>query len=1418
MLKDIIERPSSKSGSAPLPPSAPSPPSRSATSVRGTGFPIAVHRSQRGPSAFARARQQQAARENGQDHGRGQSQSVVAEGKAVDVIPSLSLSSPSASSSSSSIVPPRQDDDAKPKPLSEVDEVRRAVDAENIRRVQGMTPSEREDEISELEERFGSNILSFMRKRRHARLSTSDSEPSAENTTEDGPSSRSTAQMPALGQTIEQALGDAESILRDVDQENRRRVEGINGLEREQEVEELQERFGASLMDALRKRAEKRVNNKGKEKEKADGPSVAAGLDSSSSSSATAPQSIAVPPSSAPAPKTHSEDPSLSDLKAYFPSVPSETSKLAWLQPVPQTTSQQSTATRFDLSGNVLSSAAQTDLPSHLGLHHHGSSPDLAGYTISDILYLCRSTVPSQRITMMGVLSKILINLRDDQSISEATKKEVEDAEARKRAIELGIEVLAGLTRGVGVIEAGIELLYEALAGPSWTSWLDDDPTTHESQAFKPDEEKETGISSIPFEDVLPRVTELLSLEDGISPRTVHQLISILRRATYLYGEICETICTTLPTIIKQHVIQRVWPPKSTETQAGSRADLRYPSLDALRLLQDITTSSRACAEELLGQGVYETTLRFVVTATWETSESTDSSIVHHGQSLASVVLETYSVLGRYGLSSSIVTSSPEIWRLLGAWVERQSQPSSLTPPPISRRLVRAYFKCLGIWITCAVDPHRTTPEHDLTWAQVDAMKWQEEAVTFIQNIENITTTTDDAKSSTQAAVHINGITEIIAAVAMLNLWAKGVTVNGVKNGEQEKAAVQNGLKESRMSELVDGLLPLDNDMDEKQEEFLAACVQLHDHLEPVGELLGREILDNLRQRYLTKSSINDRSPRGSSRAATYIQYHLVQLDIRAAPDSSTTSWLSSAFNLFQSFTTGDEPLALDLLDAILKINYTASIQHFTSLSISHSDGLQLLRPLLQYTILPNVEHIVAPYQPSHLYLKATSTLRSSTPRISDEKPALPGLPLQADWMFSPLNELLRSGTSDALAQVPPDWQASEVEIVQASLILAVLAYGHEHETSTGAVSDTITNTNGQASKHEHVGTALLRTGLDNEDRSRIILNLMKVHMLEHGQTTSNTANEVEVFRDPLVSDLMKEMMAWITRPLLDDGGLRKSATSQRIVKDGSISVSEHEGKTKTLPSAASVSASAPLERVAIPFLGTGVPFYQFYADFVALYVAISFSDPLFSQLLLAPLSMDYPADYRRLVWNDHSSVLRGISLKYSFSHTSGSGSESEPGSGSGLKEDDSTKNQIPVENGERGVRTYFKPLETDQQVLSSYARALTQGLVNEQRNPLLYDLAFHHLAGLFWNEKGEEARDSVRVGLLVTVLAGGNDGLVKSILEWDLSLGRGRGKSQSREAEEGEQEDVVRMRKEKRKGIVGKLAGPRGTKRVENL
>ncbi len=68
---------------------------------------------------------------------------------------------------------------------------------------------------------------------------------------------------------------------------------------------------------------------------------------------------------------------------------------------------------RFDLNGNMLTTEQVQNLPTHLGLHHHGSNPSDAGYTLTEILLLTRSTVHTQRAMAYTVFSRVVKKQRE---------------------------------------------------------------------------------------------------------------------------------------------------------------------------------------------------------------------------------------------------------------------------------------------------------------------------------------------------------------------------------------------------------------------------------------------------------------------------------------------------------------------------------------------------------------------------------------------------------------------------------------------------------------------------------------------------------------------------------------------------------------------------------------------------------------------------------------------------------------------------------------------------------------------------------------------------------------------------------------------------------------------------------------------
>ncbi|EEH34967.2 hypothetical protein PAAG_06014 [Paracoccidioides lutzii Pb01] len=139
------------------------------------------------------------------------------------------------------------------------------------------------------------------------------------------------------------------------------------------------------------------------------------------------------PPRQSPMPNLDPSSPSfLEDLQThYFPDTPHDPSLLSWLQPDSYSsatdygpyppaspyhpdssaTSISPASLRFSLAGNILAPRTSLAIPTTLGLHHHANDPEAAGYTISELAILSRSSFPAQRCLAWQVLGRLLYRL-----------------------------------------------------------------------------------------------------------------------------------------------------------------------------------------------------------------------------------------------------------------------------------------------------------------------------------------------------------------------------------------------------------------------------------------------------------------------------------------------------------------------------------------------------------------------------------------------------------------------------------------------------------------------------------------------------------------------------------------------------------------------------------------------------------------------------------------------------------------------------------------------------------------------------------------------------------------------------------------------------------------------------------------------
>ena len=516
----------------------------------------------------------------------------------------------------------------------------------------------------------------------------------------------------------------------------------------------------------------------------------------------------------------------------------------------------------------------------------------------------------------------------------------------------------------------------------------------------------------------------------------------------------------------------------------------------------------------------------------------------------------------------------------------------------MSHSLVIAWANLVEVWTICAIDPHQTTPDHDILWSQIVGWGWN-------TGIMELTARFGVVREDWSVW------TALWRAQAS---WLEGSKVNAVKGGEAERleylSSVKREFENGKESIIVTDVLTTFWQVLEKYEPgnleqlksmssyaaLLAAVIRLWlaciaPHTVPstppfylpfarISELCA---ILTAHPVWSLLSSSDSAFGYLNCREFSGLLSRYLQLS-RRLPDVSEDLWMAQAFTILLRLGPGDEDFASAVMEDIanrLTPEWAMVREIIVPPTLWESGVMSILQPFIMNMIRPDTDVIIGPVIPTPHSIRSATTQRLPSPSALGKL----GLPLNRDWSLTPLDHLLRSGDSAVFKALPTSWNASEVEITRASLFLTKITQ-----------------------------MALRRFSLTDSilSREEAEFGCMKVFMLEHGQPLNDSAEEV--FRDGIVERFMEDIL----RPYVYGGPNRVSTT---------------------VPS----TRYEDLEKVATRFLGASVPFYQYYTDFVALYDAISFSHPLFGRLLLPPTSMRYAPDYRRHLWCDFNHLVKTI-------------------------------------------------------------------------------------------------------------------------------------------------------------------------------
>ncbi|KAJ7757563.1 hypothetical protein B0H16DRAFT_1537077 [Mycena metata] len=955
-----------------------------------------------------------------------------------------------------------------------------------------------------------------------------------------------------------------------ISRENEARVGAMTEEEREEERREILERFGPGIGDVLKKVREAR----------AAAPSLKTSNSASTpvSPSSTRPASRAerklrdvyVYESAPPSPRKKAlalppPDPSDKEVvslgqysgkvadeepdegtpedirRRFFPSAPAHNPDLAWMDDtLVQSASASSpppSTLRFDLSGTPIAAPLHASLPTHLGLHHHAPDADgvqRAGYTLDDVFITSRSGVRAQRAAglrmLAGVARWVGAVQRGDAELDGALKV-AEISELKGRVVAAGIDALA--ERGALGVHA-VEVVWECVVGwPSGEEALDVD--------IEADMEGvELGVSNtaFPLAHLLPQIVAALQTQTE-SPDSASRMriLAILHRLARQTNEIATEIVGT------PHLISALF-----------RTFLLTASADAsaVHLLTTLASSTRANAQTLVEPA--DALLRFVTTLPPPDPE------------LLIGTLTFYTALASYGLYAHIAGTTHMQLAALAEYV--------LENDVADRKLSCAWAGLLEAWIVCAVDPHRTTPEHEIIWSQVAAWGWAADVLALRERLGVL----HDAWGTWAALWRAEAA------------WVEGARVNGVRTGEAERAKCVEAVKAG--FEVKDG------------KEHLVVAGAITAFAQDLNEI-GRGGAGKLK----AFGTVSRRSLMAAIRLWLACLPPAADGPLSAPPFSLPFAQLS---DLCAKLVTHSlwarvpkcgpgyvfyRPLARLLL-VYLRLSQRLPDVSQDCLPGDEEFALQIVQEILEL-VTPQWAHGRGLNVPQMMWDRG-GLARATTLRLPASSVAFSsrdyGLPLPRDWSLSPLDHLLRSGTSSVFAELPSGWDASEVDVTRAALLFTKIA----REV---------------ASRFSFVDFVLTR--------EEAVFGCMKVFMLEHGQAHEDAT--AEVFRDTVVGRFMDDLLAPYTA---------SKATTSESVSGPPLSPVIPSPPPQTQPD---------LEEVALRFLGPSTPFYQYYTDFVALYDAISFAHPTFARLLLPPTAMRYAPDYRRHLWNDFAHVLRSV-------------------------------------------------------------------------------------------------------------------------------------------------------------------------------
>uniref|UniRef100_A0A6J0TLK9 RNA polymerase II-associated protein 1 n=1 Tax=Pogona vitticeps TaxID=103695 RepID=A0A6J0TLK9_9SAUR len=314
-----------------------------------------------------------------------------------------------------------------------------------------------------------------------------------------------------------------------------------------------------------------------------------------------------------------------------------EFEKLEWMKDLPQLRQRKTKKgmqARFSLKGELI--PPEKDLPTHLGLHHHGEEAERAGYSLQELFHLSRSKVIQQRTLALQVLGHVVQKAKAGEFAS-LLKESV-----LRVLLDAGFLFLLRFSMDdpvENVIAATIHALHALLVSPNDEEYLDKTFSWYQGMRFYPftptskeedEEEEEEGEQTV--EKTLERKSTDKNKPDSevarydvvkglLKTRILHRLryiLEVMRPVPLVVVEILETLtriarhsseacsqvlgCPRLIETVIREFLPTQWSPTVAEPGQFLTSLHGVPCAPAMKLIRILASGGRNAAARLLNK------------------------------------------------------------------------------------------------------------------------------------------------------------------------------------------------------------------------------------------------------------------------------------------------------------------------------------------------------------------------------------------------------------------------------------------------------------------------------------------------------------------------------------------------------------------------------------------------------------------------------------------------------------------------------------------------------------------------------------------------------------------------------------------------------------------------------------------------